>query len=304
MTHEFELVAAAFTPLNDDGSVNLEGIAPSLELMKRQGVDTVFVCGSTGEGLLLTIGERRAIAERWVKEGKGQLTIIVHVGHSSPTEARDLAVHAAEIGADAISAVAPFYFRPATVDALVESCAIIASGAPELPFYYYHAPAQTGVRQLMAPFLVAATKAIPNFAGIKFTNEDLNDFANCLALAGPGQRIYFGRDEILLASLAMGAQGAIGTTYSFLAPIYRSVVDSVAKGDLAAAQAAQATSRCIVDIALSYGGFPAFKLMSKWAGADCGPVRAPLQNLSAEEERGLRAELDAAGVLHHITGAA
>ncbi|MDR1392788.1 MAG: dihydrodipicolinate synthase family protein [Bifidobacteriaceae bacterium] len=300
MASDFELIDAAFTPLHPDGSINPDGVTAYAGLMKRQGIDGAFVCGSTGEGPLLTTGERKALAERWVAEAGGEVKVVVHVGHSSPWEARGLAQHAAAIGADAISAVGPFYFRPDRLGSLVESCAIIASGAPDLPFYYYHAPAQTGVTIAMASFLVAATKRIPSFAGIKFTHEDLSDFADCLALAKPGQRIYFGRDEILVAALALGANGAIGTTYSLLAPVYRAAIAATSQGDLPGAQASQAIARRVVGIGLSYGGLPAFKLMNKWAGTDCGPVRAPLNNLTSDDERRLRAELEAADVLQYI----
>jgi N-acetylneuraminate lyase len=293
----FELIAAAFTPFTRDGELHLDGVTAHLDAVRRSHVGTVYIGGSTGEGPLLTHEERLALVERWVAESAGETKVIVHVGHSSPIEARELARHAAKTGADAVSAVAPFYFKPKTLDALVESCAIIASGAPDLPFYYYHAPAQTGVEFTMAPFLEAATRAIPNFGGIKFTNEDLNDFANCVDLATEHQRIYFGRDEILLASLAMGGSGAIGTTYSFMAEPYWRVIEGFASGDLERARAAQADSRRVIDIALRHGGFPAFKRMLGWAGAPCGPTRRPLVDLPPAAEAALREELESAGVL-------
>lgn len=296
----FELIAAAFTPLTGSGELDLDGIPAHLEALRRSRVGTVYVGGSTGEGPLLTLDERRALAERWVSESAGEVRVIVHVGHSSPLEAKQLAAHSAAIGADAISAVGPFYFKPKTLDSLVDSCAIIASGAPDLPFFYYHAPAQTGVEFAMAPFLEAASRAIPNLGGIKFTNEDLNDFANCIDLATEHQRIYFGRDEILLAALAMGAQGAIGTTYSFMAEPYWQVIERFAAGDLRGARDAQGVSRRVIDIALRYGGFPAFKAMLGWAGAPCGPTRRPLATLTAADEAALRADLERAGVLEVI----
>ncbi|MGO1265588.1 MAG: dihydrodipicolinate synthase family protein [Microbacterium gubbeenense] len=289
---QFRLIAAAFTPFDSDHRVELGAIDAHLESLRSQQIDAVFVCGSTGEGALLTNQERRAIAERWVQRAPDDMDVIAHVGHSSPHEARELAAHAQQIGASAVSAVAPFYFRPDSVAALVDSCATIAAGAPDLPFYYYHAPTMTGMAVDPRDFLAHAAKSIPNFAGIKFTDENLHSFAECLDL-GTDCEMYFGRDEMLLGAVAMGARGAIGTTYTFMGPLYRHLVAAVETGDLDAARADQRIAREVIGVALAHGGLAAFKAM---AGSLPATTRAPLRELTADERLTLKAQLENGGL--------
>src|SRR5690606_29675986 len=107
------LIAAAFCGLREDGSINLDIIPTLAENLIRDGVRGVFVCGTNGEGPSLTVEERMKIAETYVKVVNKRALVIVHVGHSSIEESAKLAAHAASIGADAISSVAAFYFKPA-----------------------------------------------------------------------------------------------------------------------------------------------------------------------------------------------
>jgi N-acetylneuraminate lyase len=160
------LIAAAFTPFYEDGSLNLELIPSLVDKLVADGVKGIFVCGSNGEGPNMTSEERMKVAEAFVKAANRRLLIIVHVGHSSIAEAKVLAAHAAEIGADAFSSVAAFYFKPTTVENLANCMIEIAGAAPELPFYYYHIPMLTGVGMDMIEFLEYAGPRIPNLAGI------------------------------------------------------------------------------------------------------------------------------------------
>lgn len=139
------LVAATFGSFNDDGSLNLSLIPAIVDKMIDDGLTGVFICGTNGEGPNLTIEERMAVAEAYVKEANKRILVFVHVGHSAIAESKKLAAHAAHIGADAISSVAAFYFKPASAQNLVNCMAEIAAAAPSLPFYYYHIPHLTGV---------------------------------------------------------------------------------------------------------------------------------------------------------------
>lgn len=166
------LIAATFTPFHADGSLNLD-IIPNYALrLKEDGVKGVFVCGSSGEGLLMETEERKAVAEAWIPFSEDQFRVIVHVGSTSSKTARDLSSHAASIGADAIGCMGPCCFQPRDAQSLTAFCAEVASAASELPFYYYHIPTTSGVYVKMNDFLQVAGKVIPNLAGIKYTNND------------------------------------------------------------------------------------------------------------------------------------
>jgi N-acetylneuraminate lyase len=289
------LIAAPYTAFHSDGSLNLSMIEKQAGSLIANGVTGAFVCGTTGEGVSLTNAERMVVAERWQQVAGAQLKVIVHVGHTSAADARSLAAHAEKIGAQGVGCLAPFFFKPGNVEDLAAFCAEVAAGAPALPFYYYQIPSMTGVGFLAADFLRAAGPRIPNLAGVKFTFENLMDFAECLHLEGGRYDIVFGRDEILVAGLALGARGAIGSTYNFMAPIFQEIIAALEKGNLAAAREKQAAANAVIQIFIRYGGLPAGKAMMKMICVDCGPVRIPLRSLTETQQSQLRGELEAAG---------
>lgn len=290
------LVAAPFTPLSSDGELNLQQVERMAGRLVRSGVKGAFICGTTGEGQSLMQEQRKRLAERWVEVAGQDLRVVVHVGHLSAGEARDLAAHAARIKVAAIAAVGPSFFRPATAADLATWCAEVASAAPQLPFYYYHIPALSGVNVRMWTFLEAAQARIPNLAGVKFTSEDLLDFQLCRDIAAARFDILAGRDEILLSFLALGAQGAVGSTYNYAASLYRRIWDAFAAGDLAAARDLQMKSARLVRALVSAGGgVPAGKAIMKLTGLDCGPCRAPLAGMDEAQLPVLRENLEAIG---------
>lgn len=289
------LIAAPFTALHPDGSLHLGAIEAQAQLLVRDNVRGAFVCGTTGEGASLSSDERRQVAERWRSVAGNRLEIIVHVGHASVVEACALATHAQQIGADAVATVAPYFFKPRGPAELVEFCAQVAAAAPALRFYYYHVPLFTNVFVPVADFLALAEARIPTLAGAKFTNEDLLDYGRCLDWAGDRFEIFFGRDEMLLAALGIGARSAVGTTYNFAAPLYHRVVDAWERGDHAAAQGAQRQARAMMTVFLRHGGLPAMKAVMQWFGVECGPYRSPVTNLTPAQQTALRVDLEGVG---------
>jgi len=290
------LVAAPPTAMHADGAVDLDPIEAQCEMLVRDGVVGAFVCGTTGEGPSLTVGERIAVAERWARVAPDGFRVIVHVGHTCLPDSQALAARAAADGAWGVGAMAPLFFRPASLEDLVDCAARIASAAPGLPFYYYHIPAMTNVDFPMAEFLRAAAGRIPNLAGVKYSSVDLMGYAACLDVDGGRFDCLFGKDEILLSALVLGAEGAIGSTYSFAAPLYGRILDAFRAGDLPTARRLQKRSMAVVRVALRYGFvIVPFKHMMRMVGLDVGPVRPPLRPLPAEQVSALRSELEAVG---------
>jgi N-acetylneuraminate lyase len=289
------LIAAPFTAFHPDGQVNLHLIEAQAKSLADNGVQGAFICGTTGEGVSLSAAERMQIAERWVAVAPAGLKIIVHVAHNSFPESQRLAAHARQIGACAIASIGPTFFRPSGVEQLLDFCALTAAAAPNLPFYYYHMPAMSGVNLPMPEFLRLGPKRIPNLAGIKFTDENLMSFAQCLELEDGRFNILFGRDEILLAALALGCTGAVGSTYNYMAPLYHKIIELFSAGNLNAARQWQLLSMRIIAVMVRYGGLPAGKAMMNLIGLDCGPVRPPLRTLTPDETEALRRDLAQAG---------
>jgi N-acetylneuraminate lyase len=289
------LVAAPFTPFRANGELALDVVPRQARTLSGNGVIGAFVCGTTGEGASMTSDERRRVTEAWIAARPDGLKIVVHVGHLCLEEARVLARHAQACGAEAIATVAPSFFKPPGVGELVAWCAAVAAAAPKLPFYYYHIPSMTNVTIPAAAFLAEARAKISTLAGIKFTYEDLDDYSAARAIGGSDYDILFGRDEILLTGLGLGATGAVGSTYNYAAPLYHRIIRAHAAGDLGTAQREQAKARAFIDVMNRFGGQPAGKAIMKLVGLDCGPVRLPMRTLSTADEVALRAALDALG---------
>ena len=286
------LIAAAFTAFYEDGSLNLDIVPALVDKLVNEGVKGIFVCGSNGEGPNMTTEERMKVAEAFVKAADRRLLIIVHVGHSSIAESRILAAHAAEIGADAFSSVAAFYFKPVSVQNLVDCMVEIAAAAPDLPFYYYHIPHLTGVNMDMIEFLQLAGGLIPNLAGIKYTSSAIQEYQACLNFEQGRFDILYGLDELLLPALSVGALGAIGSTYTFAAPLYIKTAAAFNRGDLTGARDQHAYMVEVIRILLKYPPIPAQKAIMKMLGWDFGPCRLPLTTLSQEDFDKFYKELD------------
>jgi len=296
------LIAAVFTPFHENGTLNKEMIAPLVNRLVSEGVKGIFVCGSNGEGPNMTTAERMEAAEAFVKAGAGRLLVIVHVGHSSIAESRLLAAHAAQIGASAVASVAAFYFKPVSVDNLANCMAQIASAAPKLPFYYYHIPQLTGVGMDMIEFLQLAGPRIPNLAGIKYTSPTIQEYQSCLEYENGRYDILYGLDELLLPALAVGAKAAIGSTYTFAAPLYLKTIEAFNRGELAAARSHHSYMVEMIRILLRYPPIPGQKAIMKMLGWDFGPCRLPLTTLTPAQYEKFYKELDAISFFEKIKG--
>lgn len=290
------LVAATHSPFHADGSLNLSIVEKQAAHLSANGVKFAFICGSTGESHSLTVEERRALAVRWMEATRGSaLKVIVHVGTNCLTDARSLAAQAQQLGAAAVAALAPSYFKPRSVASLVDCCAEIAGGCPELPFFYYDIPALTGFTLPMPDFLTQARDRIPNLAGIKFTNADLMMFQQALRFDGGAFSVPWGCDEYLLAALALGATGAVGSSYNFGAPIYHRVIAAFERGDLQAARDAQFQSVQLIALLAARGYMGAAKATMQMLGVDVGPARLPNGSLNTAQQAALRADLEDLG---------
>ena len=290
------LMAAPFTPMHPDGSVNLSIIPAYAGKLKSEGVRGVFVCGTTGEGMFMTHEERIRVTEKWMAEQTNDFMVLVHVGTTSAKQSAQLARHAQKSGAHAVGTMGPVFLKPSRVEELVGFCEEVAAGAPDLPFYYYHIPSVTGIDLPMYQFLKVASARIPNLAGIKFTHNNFMDMQLCLELDNQKWDIMHGYDELLLAGLLFGVVGAIGSTYNYMGPLYQGIIHDFASGDMDGARKKQLVSVRIIEILLRYhGALVSGKTLMQAVGIDCGPCRYPLNNLSADSFENMINELKTAG---------
>jgi N-acetylneuraminate lyase len=243
----------------------------------------------------LAAKERRSVAEAYVTAAAGRVPVIIQVGHNSLAEARGLAAHAQEIGAHAVSATCPSYFKIGTVPLLVDCMAELASGAPDLPFYYYHIPALTSTPLDMVEFLQRGGEQIANLAGLKYTTPTTHEFLACQELQDGRFDVLWGTDEMLLAALATGARGAVGSTYNMAAPLYRGIIAAFEAGDLSRARHLQHRSVRMIRTMAQFPFHSAMKEVLRMLGHDLGPCRLPQPALSAGQVEELRAQLSSIG---------
>lgn len=293
MSHHIQgLIAAPFTPLKGDGNLNFAVIERYAKQLKGDGVKGVFVCGTTGEGLSLTMDERKLLLEEWLRHQEPDFKVISHVGSTALLQSAELARHAAKKGAFAVSTMGPPYFQPKQVEELIGYCYEIAREAPGIPFYYYHIPDISGVRLSMPVFLKKGLEVIPNLQGIKFTDHNLMELQQCMMVGEGRMEVLLGYDEALLGGLALGIQAAIGSTYNFMAPVYYRIMSCFANGDYRRAQQLQRYAVKVVEIMQKYKGWVvAGKAIQSLCGIDCGPCRLPLPSISGEKLQRLRSDL-------------
>lgn len=285
MKHLQGLIAAPFTPMSKDGSLNLSVIPEYYEMLKANGIKGAFICGSTGEGVSLTTAEKMQVAEAWMGCAKNDVDfkVMTLVGGTSIADCKELARHAKQTGLYAVSFTAPFYFKPADVTQLADCCKAIADEVPDMPFYYYHIPVLTGVDFSMIHLLEAIDGKISNFAGVKYTHEDFMDFLACINFKKGKYDMLWGRDENMLAALSLGARGAVGSTFNYAAPLYTQLIEAFDSGDLETARNRQQLSIDMIRLLGKYGGIATGKAYMKLLGLDCGEFRLPVKNMTAEQ---------------------
>lgn len=291
-----ELVAAVHSPFHADGSLAPEVVPAQASFLAANGIRTVFITGSTGECHSLTCEERLTLYAAWADASKAcGITIVAHVGGNSIGDARMLARRAHELRLAAIGTFAPSYHKPETLAALVDWCATIASEAPDLPFYYYDIPSLTGVSLPVERFLEEAPAHIPNLAGVKFSNPDLVSYRRSLDAAAGRFDLPWGMDEMLLAALATGAQGGVGSTYNWAPKLYADLMAAFSRGDLSEARRLQSLSIAMVDAIGATGFMGTAKALMVRLGVPVGPARPPFDNPSARQVDALIARLNELG---------
>ncbi|KQM69282.1 dihydrodipicolinate synthetase [Pedobacter sp. Leaf216] len=275
------LIAAPFTPFNQDGALNLELIPEYYSFLKQNGVIGAFICGSTGEGVSLTREEKMEVAEAWAEACKNDndFKVMTLLGGTCLADCKELAKHAAKIGLYGVSFTAPSYFKPSNVSVLAEMCAEIAAVVPEMPFYYYHIPVLTGTHLNMIDLLEAVDGNVPNFAGVKYTHEDFMDFLSCMSFKNNKYDMLWGRDENMLSALVLGSKGAVGSTFNYLTPLYKKLIEAFEDNDLKTATALQQKSIDFIRLLGKYGGIASGKAYMKLVGLDCGEFRLPVKNM-------------------------
>ena len=286
--------AAVVTEFDASGAASTKNVDRYAAHLRREGCVGVFVCGTSGESMSLSVGERERLAEAWAASGaRHGLRVIVHVGCDALLDAERLAGHAAALGVAGVAAMAPRFVKCDGADALAAYCASVARAAPATPFFYYHFPLATGVATKPSQLVRAALARIPTFAGMKYSAADMWEYGECCDADATGRLAFLpGFEAQTLAHLPYhprDAYGAVSLSFSVLAPLHRDVADAFYGQRGAEAHALQATSRGFFRAVTPFGWTQAVKLALVDRGVLDSPLcRAPSRNLSPDERGALR----------------
>jgi len=282
---------ALVTPLTEDDHINVSVTRRLVDHLIDAGIGGLYVCGGTGEGILLPPTERKAMAETTIEQVNGRVPVIVHVGATATADAIELAAHAEQIGADGVAAIPPFYYKVGFLG-IKEHYELIAA-ASSLPLYLYYIPSTTGVT--MTAEQVWELCQIHNVVGFKYSAFDMYLLEQILSLGGGTLNVFSGPDQLFAPMLTVGVDGAIGSTYNLLPRHFVALYNAFQAGDVAKARAMQSQGNRAIDTLARHGGLPAVKETMRMLGFDCGYFRRPFRRLSEAEVAALRADLDRIG---------
>ncbi|MCD6120639.1 MAG: N-acetylneuraminate lyase [Spirochaetales bacterium] len=271
---------AQIVPFNDDNSINEKSLRKLLRRNLSRGVKGFYVCGSTGESFLMTLEERKQVLEIVKDEVGGKCTIIVQVGAISTDHAIELAKHAEKLEVDAISAVAPFYYNFTKEEIISHYFDLVH--AVDLPLIIYNIPATSGVVFTTEDFkkLFREEKII----GVKHTTSDLYLLERIKNIRDD-ILVLFGYDEMSLSGYAMGADGAIGSTFNLMPEKYIEIKTLFEEKKLEKALEKQHIVNTIIEQLLAIGLYPAIKYALTLMGIDCGESRKPFKPLDKQARR-------------------
>lgn len=299
------LSCATFTPMHEDGSINIDIIPAYAAYLNANNIKGIFVNGTTGEGnYSLTVEERLTLAEAWMKQKELVPHILIQVGGCNFVEAKILASHAEKIGASGIGILPNCFERPRTLDDLIEWVARIAEAAPNTPALYYHLPGYTHVDFPMDVLLAEGAKRIPTLSGLKYSSSDLNYAGKCLALKRPSDGkqflLLFGSDETFLGHYSMGMKGAIGSSYNFAPKLFHDLVSAFNEGNMTRAGELQdqVTNLFKAIFKQGSGTSPQKYAMKLMSGLEIGPPRFPIKKLSKESIEEMERDIKALNIDH------
>jgi len=274
------LIVAAATPLAPGGdALDEETVWPMVRFLEARGADGVFAAGTTGEGILLSLDERKRLAVAFRAALRGRL--FVHCGAQTTADTVALAAHAAEIGADAAAVIPPPYF-PLDADALTAHLLAAAAACAPLPFYIYAFAARSGYP---VPIEVVARvrDQASNLAGLKVSETPYPNVEPYLELGLP---VYIGSEPLIPVSLERGATGAV----SGLAAAFPDVVRAALDAPDAAAEARLRTLRSAME---QYPFIASVKHVLRRRGVPIEPdLRAPMRSLTVQEAAALDSVLE------------
>lgn len=288
------VIPAFYACYGQQGQISPEAVQELTKYLVRQGVKGVYVNGSSGECIYLSVDEKKTVLENVMEAAQGKLTVIAHVACNNTKDSQELAAHAQSVGVDAIAAIPPIYFRLPEY-AIARYWNDISDAAPDTDFVIYNIPQLAGVTLTMGLF--AEMRKNPRVIGVKNSSMPVQDIQMFKDAGGSDCIVFNGPDEQFISGRVMGAQGAIGGTYGAMPDLFLKMDELVKTGKLEDAKNLQYAVNAVIYKMCSARGnmYGVIKEILKiHQGLELGGVRSPLPAL---EESDMEIVREAAGMI-------
>lgn len=274
------VIVPVLTPFDAQGKLDTGALAALVEYLIERGVHGLFPGGTTGEGPLLSLDERKTLAATVVDVAAGRVPVIIHTGAITTAATIELTAHAQAVGAYAAAVMPPFYFRHSDA-ALMTHYLAVTQAAPNFRFYLYNFPFVSN-NTLSFELVTALMAKAPNVIGMKDSSGSLDLLARLSALTGGAFNTANGGDGQILAAQAMGLDACVSGNANVVPELVVALYDAAAAGDLARARLLQQKLNRVRDLLGDGGDLSLFKQMVARRGVPVGDVRAPLLPAKAE----------------------
>ncbi len=285
---KFKGIYPAFYACYDkEGNFSTEATKALVEFLIEKGAAGLYVGGSSGECIYLSVEERKKTLEAVMEVAKGKIKIIAHVACNNTKDSCELAAHAQSVGADAIAAIPPIYFR-LPEKAIAKYWNDISAAAPDTDFVIYNIPQLAGV-SLTLPLLDEMMKN-PRVVAIKNSSmpiQDIQMFKRQAAMANKDIAVFNGPDEQFVGGRLIGADAGIGGTYAVMPEVFVEIDKAIEAGDFERARLLQnAANEVIYTMCSAKGNMYAVAkaVLEMRTGKYFGSVRAPLLPLGDGDE--------------------
>lgn len=209
------VIIAPYVPFDKNGQLQEDVLGEHIDFLVNSGCHAFYSLGSTGEFPLMTASQRKKIAEKIVDQTKKRVKVVIHIGSESTNISIDLAMHAEEIGANAVYSVPPFYYKPDEI-AILEHFKNIAN-CIKIPLHIYNIPRTTGVN--ITPDIMVKLSKISGITAMKDSAGDLDQTQQFIELTG--MDVFMGKDALYLPSLMLGAAGCVS---GVVGPVFPEIV--------------------------------------------------------------------------------
>ncbi len=275
------IIPAFYACYDENNNISKDATKKLARFYADKGVQGLYVGGSSGEGFLLTVEERKEMLEAVMEEVGSELKIIVHVGAAATRDSMELAKHAEKVGAHALSAVPNVYYGLPERSIELHWKNIMDSA--DLPFIIYNIPQTTGYN--LSLNLLRRMLSYPKIVGIKNSSMSTYDIQKFKAVGGNDFLVFNGPDEQYISGRIMGADAGIGGTYGVMPELFLKAEEYFAKGNIEKAQEVQYAINEIINELLSFPSlYGAAKEILKLRGINIGTTRLPLEPISDEDK--------------------